>query len=124
MKDSASAVRIEEFTSANPRHAAEITIRSGLTRDGCILARDIRVLFDGGAYAGYKPIPGVNLAAHFWSAGPYRTPNVRLESLVAYTNHVPAGHMRAPGIAQVAFAEEVDIDRLAEAVEACREMFR
>jgi CO/xanthine dehydrogenase Mo-binding subunit len=107
---------IEEFTSANPRHAAEITIRSGLTRDGCILARDIRVLFDGGAYAGYKPIPGVNLAAHFWSAGPYRTPNVRLESLVVYTNHVPAGHMRAPGIAQVAFAEEVDMDRLAEAV--------
>ena len=48
---------IEEFTSANPRHAAEITIRSGLTRDGCILARDIRVVFDGGAYAGYKPIP-------------------------------------------------------------------
>jgi CO/xanthine dehydrogenase Mo-binding subunit len=107
---------IEEFTSANPRHAAEITIRSGLTRDGCILARDIRVLFDGGAYAGYKPIPGGNLAGHFWSAGPYRTPNVRFESLVAYTNHVPAGHMRAPGIAQVAFAEEVDMDRLAQAV--------
>lgn len=106
---------VEEFTSANPRHAAEITIRSGLSRDGHILARDIRVLFDGGAYAGYKPIPGVNLAAHFWSAGPYRTPNVRFESLVAYTNHVPAGHMRAPGIAQVAFAEEVDMDRLAEA---------
>jgi CO/xanthine dehydrogenase Mo-binding subunit len=107
---------IEEFMSANPRHAAEITIRSGLTRDGCIVARDIRVLFDGGAYAGYKPIPGANLAAHFWSAGPYRTPNVRFESMVAYTNHLPAGHMRAPGIAQVAFAEEVDMDLLAQAV--------
>jgi CO/xanthine dehydrogenase Mo-binding subunit len=107
---------IEEFTSANPRHAAVISIRSGLSRDGCIVARDIRVLFDGGAYAGYKPIPGVNLAAHFWSAGPYRTPNVRFESMVAYTNHVPAGHMRAPGIAQVAFAEEVDMDLLAHAV--------
>jgi CO/xanthine dehydrogenase Mo-binding subunit len=106
----------EEFTSATPRHAAEITIRSGLTRDGCIVARDIRVLFDGGAYAGYKPIPGGNLAAHFWSAGPYRTPNVRFESMVAYTNHVPSGHMRAPGIAQLAFAEEVDMDLLAAAV--------
>ena len=107
---------VEEFTSANPRHAAEITIRTALTPDGCMLGRDIRVLFDGGAYAGYKPIPGVNLAANFWSAGPYRTPHVRFESMVAYTNHLPAGHMRAPGIAQLAFATEVDMDLLAECV--------
>jgi CO/xanthine dehydrogenase Mo-binding subunit len=79
------------------------------------MARDVRLLFDGGAYAGYKPIPGVNLAAHFWSAGPYVTPQVRFESMVAYTNHVPAGHMRAPGIAQLVFAEEVDMDLLAHA---------
>jgi CO/xanthine dehydrogenase Mo-binding subunit len=114
----------QEFTAGNPRHAADITIRSALTRDGRILARDIRMLFDGGAYAGYKPIPGVNLAAHFWSAGPYRTPNVRFESMVAYTNHVPAGHMRAPGIAQLAFAEEVDMDLLAHALDTDPLTFR
>jgi len=107
----------DEFAAANPRHAAEITIRSGLSATGEIVARDVRLLFDGGAYAGFKPIPGVNLAANFWSAGPYTTPNVRFESMVAYTNHVPAGHMRAPGIAQVVFAEEVDLDLLAQAVD-------
>jgi CO/xanthine dehydrogenase Mo-binding subunit len=106
----------DEFTAANPRHASEITIRSGLDATGAIVSRDIRLLFDGGAYAGYKPIPGVNLAANFWSAGPYVIPNVRFESMVAYTNHVPAGHMRAPGIAQLVFAEEVDTDLLAHSV--------
>lgn len=105
-----------EFTAANPRHASDITIRSGLDANGTLVSRNIRLLFDGGAYAGYKPIPGVNLAANFWSAGPYVTPNVRFESMVAYTNHVPAGHMRAPGIAQLVFAEEVDMDLLAHSV--------
>ncbi len=106
----------EELTAANPRHAAWITIRSGVKRDGRLLARDVRAVFAGGAYAGYKPIPGVNLGGRFWSAGPYRIPHVRFESTVVYTNHVPGGHMRAPGGAQVTFAVELDTDRLAEAV--------
>jgi CO/xanthine dehydrogenase Mo-binding subunit len=106
----------EELTAANPRHAAHITVRSGLRRDGRLVARSVRVVFDGGAYAGYKPIPGVNLAGRFWSVGPYAIPHTRFESLVVYTNNPPAGHMRAPGEAQLIFATEVDIDRLAEAV--------
>ncbi|HYY89771.1 MAG TPA: xanthine dehydrogenase family protein molybdopterin-binding subunit [Chloroflexota bacterium] len=107
---------LEEMTAANPRHAARIKVRSGLKRDGTLVARSVRVVFDGGAYAGYKPIPGVNLAGRFWSVGPYRIPHARFESLVVYTNNPPAGHMRAPGEAQLIFATEVDIDRLAEAV--------
>jgi CO/xanthine dehydrogenase Mo-binding subunit len=106
----------EEMTAANPRHAARISVRSGLQRDGRLVARAVRVVFDGGAYAGYKPIPGGNLAGRFWSVGPYHIPHARYESLVVYTNNPPAGHMRAPGEAQVIFATEVDVDRLAEAV--------
>ena len=53
-----------------PRFTA-ITVRSGLSRDGRILARHVSAVFDGGAYAGYKPIPGGNLAGRFWSVGPY-----------------------------------------------------
>jgi CO/xanthine dehydrogenase Mo-binding subunit len=105
---------VEELTAANPRHASRITIRSGLSRDGRILARHVSAVFDGGAYAGYKPIPGGNLAGRFWSVGPYTTEHARWESSVVYTNHVPGGHMRAPGEVQATFAVESDMDRLAE----------
>jgi xanthine dehydrogenase molybdenum-binding subunit len=106
----------EEMTAANPRHASSVRVKTGLRRDGRLVARTVRVVFDGGAYAGYKPIPGGNLAGRFWSVGPYQVPHARFESLVVYTNNPPAGHMRAPGEAQVIFATEVDMDRLAQAV--------
>jgi CO/xanthine dehydrogenase Mo-binding subunit len=107
---------VEELTAANPRHASWITVRSGLSRDGRILARHVSAVFDGGAYAGYKPIPGGNLAGRFWSVGPYTTTHARWESSVVYTNHVSGGHMRAPGELQATFAVEADMDRLAELV--------
>ena len=106
----------EELTAANPRHASEIVVRSGLNADGHIVARHVSAVFDGGAYAGYKPIPGGNLAGRFWSVGPYTTPHARWESSVVYTNHVSGGHMRAPGELQATFAVEADMDRLAELV--------
>lgn len=108
---------VEELQSANPRHRSDIMVRSGLNRDGCLVARHVSAVFDGGAYAGYKPIPGGNLAGRFWSVGPYRTPHARWESSVAYTNHVPGGHMRAPGELQAIFAVETDMDRLAQMVD-------
>lgn len=115
---------VEELTAANPRHASRITVRSGLSRDGRIVARHVRAVFDGGAYAGHKPIPGGNLAGRFWSVGPYATTRARWESSVVYTNHVPGGHMRAPGELQATFAVEADMDRLAELVGADPLSFR
>jgi CO/xanthine dehydrogenase Mo-binding subunit len=107
---------VEELQSANPRHRSEIAVRSGLARDGRLVARHVSAVFDGGAYAGYKPIPGGNLAGRFWSVGPYRTQHALWESTVAYTNHLPGGHMRAPGELQAIFAVETDMDRLAHKV--------
>lgn len=104
---------VEEFTAANPRHAAIVTIRTGVSRDGHLHARHVQIVFDSGAYAGYKPLPGGVLPASHWSAGVYRIPHVRFESRMVYTNHVPGGHMRAPGGAQATFAGELDIDRIA-----------
>ncbi|HEY2594798.1 MAG TPA: xanthine dehydrogenase family protein, partial [Chloroflexota bacterium] len=106
----------DELTAANPRHASRISVRTALCRDGRIAARHVSATFDGGAYAGHKPIPGGNLAGRFWSVGPYRMEHARWESRVVYTNHVPGGHMRAPGEVQATFAVEADTDRLAELV--------
>ena len=51
----------EEFTAGNPRHAAIIQLKTGVKRDGTMVAHQARVLFDSGAYGGFKPVPTVNL---------------------------------------------------------------
>ncbi len=103
----------EELMAANPRHASIITIKSGVTRDGRIVARTARAIFDGGAYAAFKPVPHVNLIGAALAQGAYRIPNIEVESLCVYTNQVPCGHMRSPGDPQMVFAEESHMDMIA-----------
>ncbi len=101
---------LESFTH---RHPAVVTIRTGVKRDGTIVARYVRVVFNTGAYGGVKPaIDGMpSHADHAW--GPYEIPHVRVEAMAVYTNTPPSGYMRAPGQPQVAFAHEVHTDLVA-----------
>jgi len=101
----------EELTAGNPRHSANITLRTGLDRDAKIQAIDARIIFDAGAYAGF--IPGPTLHGYSELAGTYRVPNCAIEVLRVYTNTVPRGHMRSPGAPQVTFAVESHIDMIA-----------
>src|SRR5579884_185091 len=103
----------EEFVAGNPRHPGFIQFKTGVKRDGTIVAHEARVIFDSGAYGGYKPVPTVDLGGARKFGGAYRIPNVRLESFIVYTNHVPGGFMRAPGDPQVNFALESHIDEVA-----------
>lgn len=101
----------EEFMAANPRHASTLTLRTGVKRDGTIVAHDSRVVFDGGAYAGFKP------AGHLMGvagvAGPYKALNARIREFMVYTNNPPCGHMRGPGEPQALWALESHIDEIA-----------
>lgn len=107
----------EEFQAANPRHPAWITIRSGVNRDGTLVAREVQAVYASGAYAGFKPFTSGRLpTAVRLAAGVYRIPHFRFEMKMVYTNHVPMGHMRSPGGAQIAFAAESEMDQLAAAV--------
>jgi carbon-monoxide dehydrogenase large subunit len=106
----------EELSAANPRHAAEIVVKTGLKKDGRIMARQIKVYWNGGAYGAMKPIPTVNLPGAVKAAGSYYIPNVRVDSYAIYTNSVPCGHFRSPGLVQLAFAGESQIDMIAEAL--------
>lgn len=106
----------EELTAANPRHASQIVIKTGLKKDGRITARQIKVYWDGGAYGAMKPIPTVNLPGAVKAAGAYAIPNVRIDSYAIYTNSVPCGHFRSPGLVQLAFASESQIDMIAAAM--------
>lgn len=104
----------EEFLAANPRHYSVLKMRTGVKKDGSITAHDVNIVFDSGAYAGFKP------AGHLGGAkaagGPYRTLNARVVEDMVYTHNTPCGHMRGPGEPQAVFALESHVDEIAKAI--------
>jgi CO/xanthine dehydrogenase Mo-binding subunit len=103
----------EDLVAANPRHPARIRVRLGCDSEGRLLGLAVDSLLDGGAYAGFKPIPTVVPHGVEEPGQSYRIPAVYTLSRVAYTNTVPRGHMRAPGGPQAVFAFESALDELA-----------
>jgi CO/xanthine dehydrogenase Mo-binding subunit len=103
----------EELTAGNPRHPSTIQIKSGVKKDGRLWAREVKIIFNSGAYAAFKPNATINLPGARHGAGAYRIPHVSLEALSVYTNSVPSGHMRGPGDPQVYFAAESHTDYIA-----------
>lgn len=101
----------EELTAGNPRHPSIIKIKTGVRKDGSILAHHMEFIFDSGAYGAMKPA-GYLIGAQ-GCAGPYRIANCRIEEKMVYTNKVPCGHMRAPGDPQGFFANESQLDIVA-----------
>jgi CO/xanthine dehydrogenase Mo-binding subunit len=103
----------EELIAGNPRHPSLITIKTGVTREGLLVARSARIVMDGGAYGAYKPTPNLVLPSTARALGPYRIAHTRIESLFVYTNNAPGGVARAPAQPQVVFAGESQIDLVA-----------
>jgi len=103
--------RMQDFEIQRSRHPARIWMKTGARKDGTILARDVRVTLDGGAYADESP--AVLAFALLMSRGPYRIPNVRAHGIVVYTNKLRAGSFRGFGNPQATFAGESQIDDLA-----------
>ena len=103
--------RGESFHGHVHRHPSRTWIRYGATEAGKLVAADVRLLLDGGAYASSSPAVLANAAT--FAAGPYEIPNVRVEATVVYTNNPPCGAMRGFGAPQVCFAYEAAIDALA-----------
>ena len=101
----------EELMAGNPRHACAIKVRTGVKRDGRIMAHHLDFIFDSGAYGAFKPI-GFLFGAQE-AGGAYRMPHHLSEERVVYTNKIPCGHMRAPGDPQGFFATESQMDAVA-----------
>ncbi len=104
--------REELFTSTRQRHPMRIDLKTGLSRDGRILAQDFMVVADGGAYNSTAPLM-VTLSCFFIML-PYRIENLLYEGHHVYTNKPVGGAMRGHGIPQLRFAVETQLDRLAE----------
>lgn len=107
--------REEAFLCTSKRHPLKIKYKSAATNDGRLLAIDVRIIGDTGAYASYGLAVVTRTAIH--ATGPYEVPNVYIESVFAYTNNPIAGAMRGFGVPQVAFAHESQMDLLAEALD-------
>jgi CO/xanthine dehydrogenase Mo-binding subunit len=101
----------EDFATSNPDQYTHVTIRSGVKRDGRIVARSMHTVHASGAYAALKP----NGAYSTWHqvGGCYQIPNGEYEFLQIYTNTAPGGYFRAPGAHQFVFATECHNDLLA-----------
>jgi len=88
-----------------------VVIRSGATRDGRLVARQVQVWWDTGAYADIGP--RICQKSGYTAAGPYRIPHVSIDSYCVYTHHPPAGAFRGFGIPQLVWAYESHTDTLA-----------
>ena len=100
--------REEAFTLNGPRLETNIYLKTGVTNDGKILAREARSVFDVGAYLGAGPNAGVG-----HGLGAYNIPNFKLRSYGVYTNKLYVGSYRASGVADMNFATESHTDVIA-----------
>jgi CO/xanthine dehydrogenase Mo-binding subunit len=112
----------EELTASNPTHPTVITVKSGVTRDGRLVARKLRAVHASGAYGALKP--NASLSSWHYAGGAYRIDHTSLEFLQVYTNTVPGGYFRAPGAHQYTFAVESHTDLIADELGMDRAEFR
>jgi len=102
----------EQFTTGRTRYPMVIDIKTGVKKDGTILARDVKVVTDNGAYNshGITITMGVGTkCTYLWSV-----PNMRYQADVVFTNKVYGGAFRGYGNPQITFAIESQMDMIAE----------
>jgi len=108
--------RHEDISATTKRHPAVVRYRSGVSGTGELIAQEIEVIMDGGAYCTLTPVVLSRGVLH--AGGPYRCENVRITGRAMATNTPPNGAFRGFGAPQTEFAAEMQINRIAEALEA------
>jgi len=106
--------REEEMQVSSPRASERIYIKDGVLADGRIVARQVRLYVDAGAYSRHSPYGTTKAAAHM--PGPYAIPNVHVDAHCVYTNRTPSSAMRGFGVTIGDFALESQMDRIARAL--------
>ncbi len=103
--------RGEDMQATTKRHPCTVRHRTGLDRDGRLLAQHIEVRMDAGAYVTLSPVVLSRGILH--AAGPYFCPNVHIDGKAILTNSVPFGAFRGFGAPQTIFACERHMDVIA-----------
>jgi CO/xanthine dehydrogenase Mo-binding subunit len=113
---------ISESMATSRRHNAVARVRTGVDSSGRVIAYDVDLLYDSGAYTLLGPYVAVKGA--FRALGGYSFPNYRVRSRLVYTNTSPAGSFRAIGAPQAAWALESQLDEVAAELKEDRIAFR
>ncbi|MEI6725567.1 MAG: xanthine dehydrogenase family protein molybdopterin-binding subunit [Actinomycetes bacterium] len=103
--------RSEEFTTGKTRYPYTMHLKTGATRDGRIVVRDLKVIGDAGAYHDKGPAT-INFSSMMFGTL-YDVPNIRFEAEMVYTNKEMGTAFRGFGNPQVTFATESQLDELA-----------
>lgn len=106
--------REDEFVSSTTRHPFIMEYKTGMSKEGKIMARKVRLICDGGAYCSWSETTLGK--ACILSAGPYNIDNFRVDAYAVYTNKTMTGAMRGFGAPQVCFAYESHMDDMAKAL--------
>ncbi len=112
----------EELTASNPAHPTVVEVKTGVKRDGHIVARYLQVVHASGAYGALKP--NATLSTWNYVGGPYRVDHAFSEFLQVYTNTVPGGYFRGPGGLATYFALESQMDMIAKELDMDPAEFR
>ena len=107
--------RNESFVGHVKRHPSKLWLRHEADADGTLVKVVARLILDGGAYAHTSRAVIANGA--YFTVGPYRCDNVVVDAVVTRTHNPPAGAMRGFGAVQTCFGYEMQMDRLAEALD-------
>jgi CO/xanthine dehydrogenase Mo-binding subunit len=108
------ALNLDEVFYTITKHPSTFRIKSGVDKNGKIVARRCEVWWNGGAYADIGP--RVTQKSGFTAPGPYDIENVSIDSYALYTNLPPAGALRGFGIPQLVWAYESHTDMIARAL--------
>ena len=114
--------RAEDMVATTKRHPSRTRHKTGVTKDGKLVAMEIDFLIDGGAYCTLSPVVLSRGTIH--AAGPYVCPNVRITSRAVATNVPPHGAFRGFGAPQSIFALERHMDKVARALGLTPDEFR
>lgn len=106
--------REDIFVNTFVRQGMYAKIKTGVKKNGRIVAEENKFYWDGGAYTEY----GVNIAraGGYASTGPYDIPNVKADSICVYTNHPVGGPYRGFGMSEIHFAIEQNLDIVAHRI--------
>lgn len=104
--------REEEFMATRRRHPYTITLKTGVKKDGTIVAVDCKAVSDGGAHNSWGPAIIGRAGVQLFML--YRMPNIRYEGYRIYTNKSVCGAMRGWGNLQMRFAADSQMDMIAE----------
>jgi xanthine dehydrogenase molybdenum-binding subunit len=107
-----SFTREEDFIATETRHPMTIRMKTGATRDGIITANEVEIVSDVGGYGTHYI--GVIADCLSTGVGLYKIPNYRFSATAVFTNKSPGGALRGYGNPQMNFAQESQMDIMAE----------